>query len=134
VEARYFGTDDKVEYNTLLAKVSKGDSLTAEDVAKFKSTRSFDLFEKGDSKIVDKAPWVTGIHQVEDNGMFYIVEISNLVLPGQKTFEQARAEVIADYQLQLEKGWLDRLRKKYPVEVNKKEKKKVFAELKANAA
>jgi len=134
VEARYFGTDDKGKFTALLGKVSKGDSLTAEDVASFKSTRNFDLFEKGDSKIVDKAPWVTGIHQVEDNGMFVIVEISNLVLPGQKTFEQARAQVIADYQQQLEKQWLDQLRKKYSVEINRREKKKVFAELKANAA
>lgn len=35
-----------------------------------------------------------------------------------KTYEEAKGAVINDYQLLLEKKWLDKLRRKYPVKVN----------------
>lgn len=38
--------------------------------------------------------------------------------PGQKNFDEARGLVINDYQLQLEKAWLENLKKQYPVKVN----------------
>lgn len=39
------------------------------------------------------------------------------------------AQVISDYQDELEKQWVAGLRQKYPVKINKKGKKAVVAEL-----
>jgi len=69
------------------------------------------------------------LHEAESDGLFYLVEVKRLIAPGIKTFEEARAQVISDYQDYLEKNWVQGLRKKYPVKVNKKGKKFVLAEL-----
>ena len=44
------------------------------------------------------------------------------------SFEETRGRVIADYQIYLETVWVDELRSRYPVEVNKKVLKKVYRE------
>ena len=44
----------------------------------------------------------------------------------QRNFSDARGLVINDYQLVLEKKWLDQLRKKYPVKVNETVLKSMF--------
>jgi peptidyl-prolyl cis-trans isomerase SurA len=61
--------------------------------------------------------------------MFHLVEIQNLIPPGIKSFDDARASVISDYQDQLEKEWVAALKKKYPVSINSKGKKAVIQEL-----
>ena len=59
----------------------------------------------------------------------YLVEVENLLPPGIKGFEEARAQVVSDYQDKVEKQWLDQLRIKYPVKINNKGKKFVLTEL-----
>lgn len=134
VEARYFGADDRKTRDVLLQKVNRGDSIISEDIKPFKVVRDFELYEKGDVRIIDLVPWAAGVHVAEDKDMFYLVEITRLVAPGQKTFDEARAQVISEYQQQLEKEWINTLKIKYPVTINKKEKKKVFNELKSDAS
>ena len=70
-----------------------------------------------------------GLQEVEADGQFYLVEVKRIVSPGIKSFEEARSNVISDYQDYLEKTWLIELRKKFPVKVNNKGKKFVLAEL-----
>ena len=38
--------------------------------------------------------------------------------PSPKSFDEARVQVVNDYQLVLEERWIDGLRKQYPVVVN----------------
>jgi peptidyl-prolyl cis-trans isomerase SurA len=134
VEARIFSTADKSFLELMKSKIAKGDTLTKDDIKKFKSVQNFRAFEKGESKAVDKVSWSVGLHEAEDNGIYYLVEIDRLILPGIKTLSEARASVISDFQDKLEKDWIGELKKKYPVEVNKKNRKSVFNELKKNAA
>ncbi|PZR38922.1 MAG: peptidylprolyl isomerase [Azospira oryzae] len=134
VEARLFSTTDKTFLESIKSKIAKGDSISKSDLKQFKSVQNFRAYERGDSKVVDKVSWAAGLHEAEDNGIYYLVEISRLLLPGTKTFNEARASVISDYQDELEKKWLVTLRGKYPVQVNKKGKKMVFTELKKNEA
>jgi peptidyl-prolyl cis-trans isomerase SurA len=134
VEARIFATTDKSFLEQMKTKIAKGDTLTKEDLKKFKSVQNFRPYEKGDSKAVDKVSWSVGLHEAEDNGIYYLVEIDRLILPGIKTLSEARASVISDFQDQLEKDWINELKKKYPVVMNKKNKKTVFSELEKNAA
>jgi peptidyl-prolyl cis-trans isomerase SurA len=129
VEARIFTAQDKSLIDEIKTKISKGDTLKDADLRKFKSIQNFRAYEKKDSKIVDKISWSTGLHETEADGLFYIVEIKRLIPPGLKTFEEARSQVISDYQDYLEKNWVADLRKKYPVKINKKGKKFVLAEL-----
>lgn len=129
VEARYFATNDKKLITETLAKINKGDTLSAADLRKFKAVQNFRTYEKKDSKVIDQVTWVNGLHEAEVDGLHYLVEIKRLVPPGIKEYNEARAQVIADYQDELEKQWIADLRQKYPVKINKKGKKAVIAEL-----
>ena len=97
---------------------------------KFKSIQNTRAYEKGENKIIDKISWSIGIHSTEADGIHYLVEVSRLVPPGTKSFSEARAQVISDYQDYLEKNWIVELKEKYPVKVNSKGKKFVLTELK----
>lgn len=129
VEARIFTASDKSLIDEFKQKVEKGDTISEAFLKKFKSVQSFRKYEKGDSKIIDKVSWVVGLHETQIENNYYLVEIQQLVMPGLKTFEEAKASIITDYQAELEKTWLEKLRKKYPVTVSGKGKKMVLAEL-----
>jgi len=127
--ARIFSTADKVFLKEVREKASKGDSLSANDLKRFKSVTGFRAFGKGENKIVDMVPWTIGLHETEADGMYYLVDIERLIPPGQKSFQEARATVISEYQEEIEKKWLGALRKKHKVKVNKKEVKAMIAQL-----
>lgn len=129
IEARIFSTPDKSILEEIRAKIEKGDTLKKEDLKKFKSVQNSRAYEKGENKVIDKINWVSGIQETEADGMHYLVEVSRLLPPGGKSFEEARAGIISDYQDALEKTWVAQLRQKYPVKINKKGKKLVIAEL-----
>ncbi|MGV3657226.1 MAG: peptidylprolyl isomerase [Chitinophagaceae bacterium] len=48
----------------------------------------------------------------------YVVKIYNQ--PAQRSFAEARSQVITDYQTQLEKDWLESLKKKYRISIREK--------------
>lgn len=129
IEARIFMATDKNVIDAFKKKVEAGDSIKTEDLKKFKSVQPFRNYEKEESKVIDKITWAAGLHEVELDKNYYLVEVARLVAPGIKTFEEARASIITDYQTELEKHWLESLRKKYPVAINKKGKKAVLSAL-----
>jgi peptidyl-prolyl cis-trans isomerase SurA len=129
VYARIYSTSDKMFLQQVKEKASRGDTLSVPDLKKFKSVTSFRAFGKGENKIVDMVTWAVGLHEAEADGMYYLVEIERLVPPGQKTFQEARASAISDYQEEIEKKWLADLRKKHPVKMNKKAVKAVIQQL-----
>ena len=129
VEARIFSTPDKTFLEEIKRKMEAGDTLKKEDLKKFKSVQNQRAYERGDSKVIDKINWVTGIQETEAEGMHYLVEVSRLLPPGNKNFDEARASIISDYQDALEKTWVAQLRQKYPVKINKKGKKAVIEDL-----
>jgi peptidyl-prolyl cis-trans isomerase SurA len=129
LEARIFSTPDKSILDEMRMKIERGDTLKKEDLRKFKSIQNSRSYEKGENKVIDKINWITGIQEAETDGIHYLVEVSRLLPPGGKSFEEARASIISDYQDSLEKSWVAQLRQKYPVKINKKGKKLVAAEL-----
>lgn len=48
-----------------------------------------------------------------------VIKLKEVIKPSVKTLEEARGQVIASYQDHLEKVWVEELRAKYPVSVNK---------------
>lgn len=129
VEARIFSTPDKNLITDFKKKIEKGDTIQNTDIKKFKSVQGFRSYEKGESKIIDNVTWSSGLHETETDMTFHLVEVNRLVAPGIKSFEEARASIISDFQNQLEQNWIALLRKKYPVEVNQKVKKSVVTAL-----
>ena len=129
IEARIFTASDKAIIIGIMTKVNSGDSIGNDDLKKFKSIQPFRLYERKDSKVIDRINWSAGLQEAEVDGQFYLVEVKRLVAPGVKSFEEARSSVISDYQDYLEKVWLNELRKKFPVKMNNKGKKFVLTEL-----
>ncbi len=78
-------------------------------------------FEKGDDKNVDNMTWQKGSSYVyRDKNKIKILYINEILKPQPKKLNEARGLVTADYQNYLEKQWIEQLRKKYPVVIDKK--------------
>jgi peptidyl-prolyl cis-trans isomerase SurA len=78
------------------------------------------IFEKGDDAMVDSMDWKTGISQnMDKNGQVVFVVKNRIIKPGPKKLDEARGLITADYQAYLEKLWIEELRNKYTVEVNR---------------
>lgn len=61
---------------------------------------------------------ITALENDLNNENFHYRKIENILAAGQKTLDEARGYIIADYQDELEKLWIDELRAKYKVDVN----------------
>ena len=129
VSASIYSTTDKNFMDEVLKKMMTGDSIKRESMKKFKSVQPRRNYERGENKAVDKVQWTIGNQVAEIDGTYYLVAIDNLVPPGVKSFDEARAQVISDYQDALEKQWVTELKQKYPVKINNKGKKYVINEL-----
>ena len=129
VKARVIAATSKTILNEIKSKIQKGDTLQPEDIRKLKSFGSIRAYSRGENPGVDKVSWATGLHEAEAEGIFYLVEVESLLPPGIKSFSEVKAQVISEYQDQLEKQWLARLEQVFPVKVNKKVKKQVMANL-----
>lgn len=100
-----------------------------EFVAQNKLKTETGYYKKEEKTILQKVPWAAGVHSAENNGMYYLAWIRNILPPGAMSFEEARPAVISDYQTYLEKNWVEQLKKKYSVKVNEKGKKYIFQNL-----
>jgi peptidyl-prolyl cis-trans isomerase SurA len=73
-----------------------------------------------------KAGSLTGLQNNPADGSVSFAYIIRLYPAGQqRSFADARGLVINDYQQELEKRWLEKLRQKYPVRVNETELSKL---------
>ena len=76
------------------------------------------IFREGDNALIDKVVFAkdTTVADVKD---FPISATYGEKLKAPNTYNDVRELVVADYQEQLEKAWIEALRKRYTVEVNK---------------
>lgn len=78
------------------------------------------IFEKGEDALIDKMDWKTDISEnMEDNGKIVFIVKNKILKPEPRKLDEARGLVTADYQTYLEKLWIQELREKYEVEVNR---------------
>jgi peptidyl-prolyl cis-trans isomerase SurA len=130
VRADIYSATTKEHIDQLKAAIGKTDSLqaiTLKDSLKIKFETG--LFEKDDRIVLGKVDWAPGLYVTQNNNIHYLIKIDKIEQPGQKTFEEARPEIISDYQTYLEEKWIAELKKKYPVKVNKKGKTLVMSSL-----
>lgn len=83
------------------------------------------FFQKGENKFVDAVSWKVGKQTVEKSGRVVQVDIQTVDNARTKTLNEARGQVINDYQVYLEKDWVESLKKQFPVQVNENELKKL---------
>ncbi|MFC2086764.1 peptidylprolyl isomerase [Bacteroidota bacterium] len=130
VKAAIFSTTDKEiaeEAKVLVKKSLSKSKISNKDVVEeFKQDSVTPLkmsegtFAKGWNSLLDNMEWEVGVSPViEENNKFYIVKIEEVLEPQPKSLNAARGLVIADYQNYLEKLWIEELRQKYPIEINK---------------
>ena len=86
-------------------------------------------FEKDEKAPLKEVPWAAGVYSTENNGIYYLAWLKDILPAGPMSFEEARPSVISDYQGFLEKNWVSGLRKKYRVKVNGKGKQYIFQQL-----
>jgi peptidyl-prolyl cis-trans isomerase SurA len=123
-EARVWSFTTREEMQSAFTLLESSDS-----VKKAALVPQAGLYERGSSAAVDGTPWTVGRHQAESKGKFHIVDIIRIHPPGPKSFEQARAGVISDYQDDLERQWVATLRAKYKVSINSKTKRHALGQL-----
>lgn len=77
------------------------------------------LYQKGDNALVDQN-WKEGTsaNTVKDGRVMFVVT-RKVMPPTPKSLQEARGLITNDYQTQLEKEWVESLRKKYPVVINR---------------
>ncbi len=87
-------------------------------------------FEKGDRELPENFVPKKGISKIyQQNDSFIVVDVKKSIPAGIKPLEDARGNVLSDYQNYLEKKWIESLHDKYNVTINKKALNKVKEEL-----
>jgi peptidyl-prolyl cis-trans isomerase SurA len=76
-------------------------------------------WNKKEDALVD-ANWKAGTSadEVKDGRVVFVV-VHKIIPPTPKTLQEARGIITSDYQNQLEKEWVESLKKKYPVTINR---------------
>ena len=88
-------------------------------------------FEVGESDLPENLEIKNGISKIyPSNGSFTVVNVKEILPPGLKSLDDVKGKVISSYQNELETQWMDSLRSKYTVEVNKRTLKRVKRKLK----
>ena len=102
---------DKSKWREALENFS--DKITS-DSSRFEITKI-----PGAQKTTAKAGTITNIvKNKDDNSSSFALIFKIYLSPGQKTFADARGDVISDFQDSIDKKWIAELKKKYPVKVN----------------
>lgn len=87
-------------------------------------------FEEGANELPKGFELKSGLSKIyEQDGSFSVVAVSKLSPAGIKEFEVVKGRVLSDFQNDLEKSWMQELRNKYKVEVDKKVLKRLKKEL-----
>jgi peptidyl-prolyl cis-trans isomerase SurA len=77
-------------------------------------------YEKAENEKVDEMGWKKGISETyRHNGKPAFLIVTKILKPTVKKLEETRGIVIADYQEYLEDQWLEELRSKYDINVNR---------------
>lgn len=132
VSATLYYSDSKETIDLLSKSVKAKDSTGVAALLKTRNVyHEVGVFQREDRPALTSIEWKVGQYISQNGNTYHLIHVTSMVPPGSMTFDEARASVISAYQNELEKNWLDQLRKKYPVKVNDKTKKYVVEKLKS---
>ncbi len=129
IAGRIYTSSSKENLEQLKGLLYSGDTTAHEFIARQNIKVQDGPFEKGDRGVLSKIEWSPGAYITNNSGTNYLIEVQKILPPGPKTFEEARASVISDYQTFVEEAWIKELKAKFGVKIKKKAKKDVFEEL-----
>jgi peptidyl-prolyl cis-trans isomerase SurA len=124
-----FSASSKAPLTEARKLIEADDPSIKELMTKQQIRRDSGSFEREDRGVLAGIPWEPGIYTTENNGVHYLINIESILPPGPETFEEARASLISDYQTHLEDSWIIELKRKFGVKVEKRAKKRAFAQL-----
>jgi peptidyl-prolyl cis-trans isomerase SurA len=130
MKATFYSAPDSMTLKPLFGLALKNDSTGTMNYAERKRIKvETGIFEKDDKAILSTIDWSLGVHSAENNGIYYLAWIHQILPSGEKSFGEARAAIVADYQKDLEETWIRQLQKKYPLRINEKGKHYVLDQL-----
>ena len=130
VRAVIYSSTIEENIKALQARVETGDSVAINAAVQSRQIRQdAGVFQKADRPVLSQIPWQTGTYVLENNGMYYLARIFEILPAGPATFEEARSAVISDYQNYLEQQWVKKLKEKFPVTTDAKGKKYITRKL-----
>ncbi len=117
--------DQGVSIDSISAIVAADDTLNAITTAR--------VFEEGNQMLPENFKFEKGISKIyEHNDSFHVIAVNTVLPSTNKTLEESRGLVVTDFQNQIEENWLASLRKRFKVDVNKKNLRKVKKQLLEN--
>ena len=132
-DAEIFSTTDKKIAKKMAKLVAKNkdtesikSSLNTSD--KIHVLTRKDIFEVNDPALpqpIDESKKISNI--IQDKEYFYVVKINEVLPQTQLSFEDAKSRVISDYQIELESGWVNRLKNEFDIKLDQA----VFNEVKS---
>jgi peptidyl-prolyl cis-trans isomerase SurA len=132
VNATIYYADSKSNLELLSKSLLAKDSSVVGDILKNRKVYSeTGTFQREDRPALRDIDWKLGHYTSQNGTTFHLIVVNKMIPAGALSFEDARASVITEYQNELEKNWLDALRKKYPIKVDDKIKKYVVEKLKS---
>lgn len=86
-------------------------------------------FEYESHPILSKVDLTKPYQELVIDGISYVLVLGKIYPPGPRKFEEARGMIIRDYQKFLDQSLTQRLKEKYPIQINIAVKEKAFADL-----
>lgn len=127
--AKIFTSQAKSTLQQLQELLQSPEAEVQEFIVENKIREDSGAFEQEDRAVFTKIPWAPGSYLSAYNGVDYLVWIEEILPPGPQSFEEARADVITDYQTFLEDSWINELKRKFEVKVDRKAKRKALQQL-----
>jgi peptidyl-prolyl cis-trans isomerase SurA len=127
---------DETNAKAALKMMKKGKSEDEINTAINTDTKQNVIFTKGtyntdDSKLPTNFVSNKGISKIyQHNEAFHAIDVKAVLPAGIKTLEEAKGNVINDYQIEIEANWINDLHNRYKVEVNKKALKAIKSKIK----
>jgi peptidyl-prolyl cis-trans isomerase SurA len=77
-------------------------------------------FFRGENKYIDNIEWKSGIAKdiILADGTYILIDVNELLPASLKKLNETKGKVISDYQNDLEKKWILKLKSKYKIEIN----------------
>jgi peptidyl-prolyl cis-trans isomerase SurA len=135
IKGIFYSSSQKDVLNGLEPLLKDGDAKKIQEyLTRHKIKSESGYYKKADKAVLQSVPWQVGIHSAQNNEMFYLAWIKQVLPAGLMGFEEARPTVVSDYQNHLETAWIAKLRKKYSVKINSKGKSLILHELQKKQA
>ncbi|MBD3637645.1 MAG: peptidylprolyl isomerase [Crocinitomicaceae bacterium] len=102
----YGQIQEVINANSTLNLLVRSHTFNSETTDAFKKGKKIRKFKEGLNKIFEK------------DGEFYVFDVAEVLPPREREFSEAKGLVTAAYQNELEKRWLEELRKSHTIEVH----------------